>query len=376
MASQNQYPLLSHQPLRLLFQLTYIGTVVARLPYWLIVALVRPFRPHQRWTTKQSFMTRVMYAMLDMTSHLGITETLSLKKKNEGNRFQIIDPSPLDVYEGPLASVVKPQPVGGTWFPHAPDPNVASQVVGLYFHGGAFVMGDGRTDSCGFSANLLLDHGGVDTVLSLQYRLSGYSGINPFPAALQDAVTAYLFLVNQMRIPGHRIVILGDSAGGNLTIALLRYIQDFGAGLGVPNPGYAVLFSPWVAPLHYDTANHRNRGADYLPTSFLRWGARAYSANLTDASSRPYITPLGNPFTTPVPIFVNTGSAELFLDADTHWVEEMAGVDGNVIESHLEDAACHDTFLAAKIIGFEESARDVAIAVGGFIRKHRLTHPH
>lgn len=78
---------------------------------------------------------------------------------------------------------------------------------------------------------------------------------------------------------------------------------------------------------------------------------------------------MGNPFPTPVPLFVNAGTAELSFELITQWVEEMRGVEGNVVELHNEEDAVHDTFVAGDLLGFEESAWDVAAKVAEFVHK-------
>ncbi|KAI4859414.1 alpha/beta hydrolase fold-3 domain-containing protein [Hypoxylon rubiginosum] len=372
MADGNKHPLVSYQPLRLLFQLTYLGTVVARLPLWAFTALVKPFRPHPGWSAKQTFMVRAAYAIVDIESRVSITKPLSLKGGKEGNRFQTVEPpQSLDRYKGPLESdSVKPAVVGGTWYPHAPAADIASKLVVLYFHGGAFVKGDGRTDDAGFAAESWIQKGGADAVFSLQYRLSGYSGRDPFPAALQDALTSYLFLLDDLKIPARQIVLSGDSAGANLVVALLRYLYEHGTELGLPVPRCAALISPWVAPFNYKLLGNPNSKTDFLPESFLRWGANAYAGRfLADPESHPYITPLGNPFPSPVPVFASGGSAEVLFADIAQWVKEMEENNENKIEFYQEDAACHDTLLVGGFLGFEESAWTVAAKMGDFVRK-------
>ncbi|TGJ79003.1 hypothetical protein E0Z10_g9761 [Xylaria hypoxylon] len=306
-----------------------------------------------------------------MASRAGTTKTLTLEKGKEGERFQTVIPSDLDVYKGPLMSeTVKPATIGGTWFPHAPGPDVAGKTIVLYFHGGAFIEGDGRDANCGQLAKRLLRKGGADAVFSVQYRLSGYRGVNPFPAALQDALSSYLFLLSKVCVPAGQIVIGGDSAGGNLATALLRYLHEFEAGINVPMPRCAVVLSPWVALFQYEFAENPNRGTDFIPASYSCRGAHAYAGSEPDAASNPYITPLGNPFPTRVPIFVNAGSAELLYESITRWAEEMRGVDGNIVEVHHEEAAVHDTFLLAELLGFEKSAWEVAARIGEFMHRH------
>jgi acetyl esterase/lipase len=362
--------MLSYQPFKLLFQLAYVGSVVIRLPKWIIVAAVQRLRPHPKWTAKQTLMSYMTYALVDMQSRVGISDRISLKPGKEGSRFQVIKFSEEDVYQGPLASNIKPATVGGTWFPAAPGAEAASKIVILYFHGGAYVIGDGREAQCRFLGKAILQNAKVDALFSLQYRLSGYSGLNPFPAALQDALTGYLFLLRELKIPSHQIILAGDSAGGNLAIALLRYLQEFGSKLDISLPRCAALISPWVAPLDYDAVcKHPNHISDFLPAVFLQWGANVYAAGHSDPASNAYITPLGHPFSTSVPIFISSGSAEIFYDDNVRWAEEMRKVDGNVVRMNTEDAACHDTLLVAEILGFEKSAEEVASAMGTFINE-------
>lgn len=66
---------------------------------------------------------------------------------------------------------------------------------------------------------------------------------------------------------------------------------------------------------------------------------------------------------------MNAGTAELSLEFITQWVEEMRGVKGNVVELHFEEDAVHDTFFAGELLGFEESAWNVAAKVGEFVQK-------
>ncbi|KAI2623044.1 alpha/beta hydrolase fold-3 domain-containing protein [Hypomontagnella submonticulosa] len=368
MANQNSHPLISYQPFRLLFQIGYVATVVARLPIWMAMALFPSLRQHPSWTVKQSLLARGTYAWLDVGSQVGITKTLSLENGKEGDQFQVVNPADSRLYKGPLESGIKPAVIGGTWYPHRPETGteLASKIVVLHLHGGAFVLGDGRIDQCGFLGKTWVEQCGAAAVFAPQYRLSGYASLNPFPAALQDSLTAYTFLLYELGIPPHQVVLAGDSAGANLAIALLRYIKEFGRELNIPTPRCAVLVSPWVAPFDYDRETP-NRTSDYLPRSFLYWGAQAYAGHLPDGRSNPYVTPLAEAFATPIPILVTVGTAEILFDAVTAWVKKMKDIPENSVELYRENAACHDTFLVGGIINFEESVRVVATKIREFI---------
>ena len=264
------HPWASYQPLKLLFQLTYTAALIARLPYYTFISLIPSLRPNPQWTFKQSLMTHMVYSLLSTASRLGITTPLTLNPGKEGRRFQRIPPGPATIYKGPVFSHrTKPAEVGGTWFPDSPGQDIASKTVVLYFHGGAFVQYDGRTENCEPLSKYFINKGTADAMFSVQYRLSGYGGLNPFPAALQDALAAYVFLVRELKVPASQIIVAGDSAGGNLTIALLRYLAEFGEQIDVPLPKAAVVHSPWVDPSYTDIKDNKRYSTDLLPTNFL-----------------------------------------------------------------------------------------------------------
>ncbi|KAI4865015.1 alpha/beta hydrolase fold-3 domain-containing protein [Hypoxylon rubiginosum] len=369
MANHNSHPPTSYQPLKLLFQIGYAVTVAARLPIWAITALLPPLRQHPSWTAKQSFLAHLAYMVLDTPSRIGITETLSLESRKEGDQFQVINPADSRFYEGPLVSDIKPAAVGGTWYPHRPRVGAdwASSLVVLHLHGGAFVTGNGRIHHGGFVGKNWVEECGAAAVFVPQYRLSGYAGLNPFPAALQDSLTAYAFLLYELGVPAHQIVLAGNSSGGNLAVALLRYIKEFGHNLGLPTPRCAVLLSPWVSPFDYDLAENPNRVSDYVPKSFLRWGAETYAGHLPDARANPYITPSAAPFAVSVPMLVSVGTAELFHGAVTNWVGKMNELSENSVELYHENGASHDTFFSGNLTGFDESTRVVAAKIREFL---------
>lgn len=114
-------------------------------------------------------------------------------------------------------------------------PGAADTPVILYLHGGGYFAGS------------------ITTHLDLGYRLSKASGgrtllvdyrlapEHPYPAAVEDCVTAYRWLLSQ-GIPAKKIVPAGDSAGGGLAVAVLLAARD----AGDPLPAAAVCISPWT----------------------------------------------------------------------------------------------------------------------------------
>ncbi|KAI1811828.1 alpha/beta hydrolase fold-3 domain-containing protein [Poronia punctata] len=376
-------PLPSYPILNILYRILYTGTILARVPWWILRYTF--FRQHSTWTFRQAFMMNLFTELVYVDSRVEKHQPLSLDPGKEKDCWTRIPPFPEDMYKGPLQSeVVKPATIGGTWFPCKPAATGdMTGIVIMHIHGGGFVLGDGRKDNVGFLAQQYLDHCGekikIEAVFSPQYRLSSRPTCAPFPAALQDVLTSYLYLVQTLSIPPDKIVLAGDSAGGNLAIGLLRYFSEFGSGSGqnkIPLPRCSVLVAPWTSPVKHlwpevAMKSNPNFGTDYLGIEFCRWGAGAYVVGHNKPLDDPYITPLGHAFSTPVPIFVALGALEILAIDGKEWVDEMRREDrGNVLELFVEDGAPHDTLLVGWVVGFEESARRVVRRVGKFIEMY------
>lgn len=276
---------------------------------------------------------------------------------------------------------MKPKDVGATWYPaslRAEDVEGKGKeevLVVLHIHGGAYVIGDGRTANSGYMLSLLHKHTPATHVLAPQYRLSklqkkGGEG-NPFPAALQDALTSYLYLLNTLGIPPSRIVLSGDSAGANCAIALLRYISEHGSALDIPAPRAALLWSPWVDPTdarEESVTRNPNYATDYLSHAFIEWGVKAFTAGrMAVLKTDPYVNVGVEGFKTEVPLYVNVGGAEILLGAGRRWAEMMERVEGNTVVFDVEENVPHDVMLVAPTVGFKREAVACAKRAGEWL---------
>lgn len=111
-----------------------------------------------------------------------------------------------------------------------------SNMTLLQLHGGGYV-GAMRNAYRTFAA-AYNELGGGMPVLTIDYRVAPE---DPYPAALEDAVRAYNWLLDR-GYPGNRIIVAGDSAGGGLALALCLYLRDHGIEL----PGGIIAMSPWT----------------------------------------------------------------------------------------------------------------------------------
>ncbi|RUS19533.1 Alpha/Beta hydrolase protein, partial [Endogone sp. FLAS-F59071] len=131
----------------------------------------------------------------------------------------------------------------------------------LYVHGGAYYLCSIMTHR---HITWRLSKYGKARTFAFNYRLAPQ---HPFPAALEDALAAYLYLLDPPADAGFqpvnpkRIVVAGDSAGGGLTMATLLAIRD----AGLPAPAGAVLLSPWVDLTQSFPSVISNSATDYLP---------------------------------------------------------------------------------------------------------------
>ncbi|HET7850288.1 MAG TPA: alpha/beta hydrolase [Pseudolabrys sp.] len=172
----------------------------------------------------------------------------------------------------------------------------------LYLHGGAYRVGSPSTYR---HFTWRVARTARARVLVPTYRLAPE---HPFPAALDDAVTAYLWLLTEGADP-RRMTVIGDSAGGGLALALLLKLRDDGIVL----PAAAVALSPWTdlaltgASLATNAEADPMINADDIP---------AFAADYLRAADprNPYASPLyGNLRGLPA-IMIQVGSDEVLRD--------------------------------------------------------------
>jgi acetyl esterase/lipase len=172
------------------------------------------------------------------------------------------------------AAAAAQQPASGAFAdggarPPLLEPPFARRRLVLYIHGGAFVLCNPATHRS-LTGNLAR-HLGV-TVLATTYR-------RPPAHAYPDALDGLLALYRNLLalVPAHGLILAGESAGGNLALALcLRAAQ-----LGLPLPAGLLMVSPWVDLGDYAAPSWaRNARTDYLPVDLATLFAEAYAGAL------------------------------------------------------------------------------------------------
>lgn len=204
------------------------------------------------------------------------------------------------------------------------DADVTAPVL-LYFHGGGYVFGAPETH--GHMVARLACIGGFHAVLP-RYRLAPE---HPFPAALEDALTAYRGLLGQ-GIAADRIVLGGDSAGGGLALALLALLARLCGGAG-PLPRALFAFSP-LTDLTFSGPSYRiNARADVmLPATRDRDLVAMYLDGADPA--QPGASPLFADLTGAPPVLLMAGDTEILLD-DTRRMAAALSAQGVQAEARI-----------------------------------------
>lgn len=192
-----------------------------------------------------------------------------------------------------------------------------SEKVILYLHGGGYVTGsiEDHRMMCGLLANAT-----GTKVLIPEYRLAPE---HPFPAALDDALKVYQWLLDQ-GYSSANMIIAGDSAGGGLSIATVLALKEKSGSL----PAAVVCLSPW-ADLALTGQSHttKAKAEAILNKDVLHEWALCYTdeSNLTN----PLVSPIHGDFHGFPPLLIQVGSEEILLDDSTLLAEKAksAGVD-------------------------------------------------
>ena len=171
----------------------------------------------------------------------------------------------------------------------------------LYFHGGGYVFGNPGTHRQ-YVAQLA---NATDTsAFAPRYRLAP---LHPFPAAVDDAISAYEGLLERGTEP-QNIIVAGDSAGGGLALAMVHRARS----IGVPLPGGIITFSPYTDLTNSAYTIPLNAGTDYLPLSELSEPDDHYAPGFD--LENPEISPVFADLAGFPPMLTFAGGHEMLLD--------------------------------------------------------------
>ena len=192
----------------------------------------------------------------------------------------------------------------------------SKEKVIFYTHGGGYISGS-CTDHRMHVAKFV-EGTGLPALL-FDYRLAPE---HPFPAAVEDSVMAYCWLLEQGIAP-ENIIIVGESAGGGLCLATLVSLRD----QGIPLPCAGVSLSPWT-DLKCSGESYRTNARKDISTlgSWEIWGGYYVGDN---DPTHPWLSPLYADLKGLPPVMIQVGDNEILLDDSRRFAEKarLAGVD-------------------------------------------------
>ena len=237
-----------------------------------------------------------------------------------------------------------------------------STPVLLYLHGGGFIACSPETHR--------------PLVSSLVRRVEGEAFVpayrlapeHPHPAALHDVIGAYRHLVHERRVAASRIVIVGDSAGGGLALALVMSLRDGGE----PLPAGVVMFSPWtdLSGTSPSLEENSDRCAMFAGET-IRRASQFYLGGIDP--THPLVSPLFGDFGGLPPLLLHASQDEVLRD-DAVRVAERAREAGVDVTLRLWHHVPHVwQFFAAVLPEARESLTD-AVAFVQSVTSARPTH--
>lgn len=222
--------------------------------------------------------------------------------------------------------------------------------VVLQIHGGGYI-GPMKNTYRDFAMQYSKRSMGGD-VLTVDYRVAPE---HPFPAALEDAVMAYWWLIEEKKYDPEKIIFAGDSAGGGLALALALYLRD----RGQPMPAGIVLMSPWT-DLTCSGQSHTTNFDRDPQFGGTRDNMLYNSPYIGDADPKdPYVSPAFGQYHGFPPVLLQVGSEEVLL-SDTLVIAEKLRAAHGTLRLSVYDGMFHVFQMALRLIPESRDAWDEA----------------
>lgn len=418
------------RPFNYILAFAYTLSIIARLPYWLTRYTVPSQRPCAQWSYNQAMRVRVLRAILYIICLVRKSRKRNLAPgKTPRWQFVVLPEFPDRLYTGPLAcnEQIRPAEMGGTWYPREPSPEDvealkrvelplevvdqagtgekrpawSSEHVVLHIHGGAFAVGSSRPEFSRFASKTLLKDAGAKFVFMPEYRLASTSE-GAFPAALQDVFTTVLYLTQTLGIPLRRITLSGDSAGANLALGMVRYMDEYGSKLqldtGTEGIDSGLVFNAvliwsifhdptylWHHPGAWESGWRGQR--DYVHESFGLWGAAGllgpllhtgnkgiqaerYAQSETLNTWKRFYNFSGaqGAFTTKNRLWFEVGECEAMFEEQMAVWGAFAAIEGNDVGGAVQEATVHDVLLCGGMLSMESACSQAGRRVGWWMR--------
>ena len=288
--------------------------------------------------------------MRDMIAHFTNDNLIGRKIKSGEARKNMVEPpwKCPDIFN---LTVIEMENFKMEWLELKENPN--EDKVILQLHGGGYI--GAMRNAYRMFAGLYNEVSKGMSVLTIDYRVAPE---NPFPAALEDAVCAYKWLLEKGWY-GEDIIVAGDSAGGGLAMALCHYLKKH----DIPLPCGIVAMSPWTDLLasgeSYDTNYEKDPLFGNTRDSLIYNKDYVGDHDPMDC----YISPLYGDFRGFPPMLIQVGSYEMLL-SDSVDVAAKARHQGVKVRLSIYDGMFHVFQMAAKML---PESRKAWVEIGKFI---------
>jgi epsilon-lactone hydrolase len=287
--------------------------------FWsmLFVSLRRLFRGPRLPNWKWDFEVSIYFTKLQTSIAFEMPNMADGRAYEDS--FTFASPAADEMVIEPVTS-----PVQGHWF--RPKSGTKGVTV-LYLHGGGYAY----YSKAHKNLIALVTKAAESQTFALDYRLIPE---HTYPAQLDDALAAYHWLLETGIHPEH-LVIAGDSAGGNLTLALLLSLRD----AKLPLPILGVCIAPWTDVENSGKSLKENEPFDWvdarMPIQWAKWLCK-------DADPRnPIVSPINADLRDLPPIYIQEGDAEILYDM-IHAFSEKAKSQGAAITLDVWPHMNHD----------------------------------
>ncbi|CAB4398863.1 alpha/beta-hydrolase [Rhizophagus irregularis] len=243
-----------------------------------------------------------------------------------------------------------------------------ADMIILYAHGGGFVFGDAL-----FLLDTYIDwikawklsYGVRTQILSLDYLLAPE---HPFPAARDNMLECYQWLINEKKISPSKIAFAGDSSGGNL--AIISAIHLINQAYTDP-PAALILLSPTVSGLGNTRSFIDNASNDITDVTWFNNSTNLYIGDSNLLPSCPMISPLFESQLLGLPkVFACVGSFDIFLDDVTAFIGKLQ--QNNIKTEFVVDDANMHGYAATRALSRGGAYDNTVKRIGKFLYGEKI----
>ncbi|GJJ76677.1 hypothetical protein EMPS_09036 [Entomortierella parvispora] len=250
-------------------------------------------------------------------------------------------------------------------------------MIMLYAHGGGFVFGDAEMYNnifCSWVEHFKTVHNKNLRILSVDYDLAPQK---KFPHQRDQFLSAYRFLVEEIKWNPRKIIFGGDSTGGNITLNATYILRE----QGLPPPRALLCISPWIrldADENTSPSMAHNRKTDFLPPQVFKKIARSYAGpkEISDPHVSPFYVQDHSKFPEMAMIY---SASEVLRDDAARFVDHYQSSGGRVTYHYMAEGMPHVYPLLRELAGktaVKDAERRLMEWVNMLVEENKMLFEH